>query len=77
MKFPPVQPFPEDAFTRVLCVVAHPDDMEYGTSSAVAAWTAKGIEVAYLLRQLEAFDGLAILTTNRRLGLSDDVLGRR
>ena len=49
MKFPPVQPFPDDAFTRVLCVVAHPDDLEYGTSSAVAAWTAKGIEVAYLL----------------------------
>src|SRR5215212_5019286 len=49
MKFPPVQPFPDDAFTRVLCVVAHPDDLEYGTSSAVAAWTANGIEVAYLL----------------------------
>jgi LmbE family N-acetylglucosaminyl deacetylase len=49
MKFPPVQPFLDDAFTRVLCVVAHPDDLEYGTSSAVAAWTAKGIEVAYLL----------------------------
>jgi LmbE family N-acetylglucosaminyl deacetylase len=49
MKFPPVQPFPDDAFTRVLCVVAHPDDVEYGTSSAVAAWTAQGIEVAYLL----------------------------
>jgi len=49
MKFPQVQPFPDDAFTRVLCVVAHPDDVEYGTSSAVAAWTAKGIEVAYLL----------------------------
>ncbi|MFL6046331.1 MAG: PIG-L deacetylase family protein [Propionibacteriaceae bacterium] len=49
MQFPQVQPFPDDAFTRVLCVVAHPDDVEYGTSSAVAAWTAKGIEVAYLL----------------------------
>ena len=36
MKFPPVKPFPDDAFTRVLCVVAHPDDVEYGTSSAVA-----------------------------------------
>ncbi len=44
-----MQPFPEDAFGRVLCVVAHPDDVEYGASSAVAAWTAKGIEVAYLL----------------------------
>jgi LmbE family N-acetylglucosaminyl deacetylase len=44
-----VQPFEDDAFSRVLCVVAHPDDVEYGTSSAVAAWTASGVEVAYLL----------------------------
>lgn len=42
-------PFPADAFAHVLCVVAHPDDVEYGTSSAVAAWTGQGIEVAYLL----------------------------
>ena len=41
--------FPDGAFSRVLCVVAHPDDVEYGASSAVAAWTADGIEVAYLL----------------------------
>jgi LmbE family N-acetylglucosaminyl deacetylase len=40
---------PEESFRRVLCVVAHPDDMEYGTSAAVARWTAKGIEVGYLL----------------------------
>ncbi|MFF7445625.1 MULTISPECIES: PIG-L family deacetylase [unclassified Streptomyces] len=40
---------PEESFQRVLCVVAHPDDMEYGTSAAVARWTARGIEVAYLL----------------------------
>jgi LmbE family N-acetylglucosaminyl deacetylase len=39
---------PEE-FQRVLCVVAHPDDMEYGLSSAVARWTANGIEVGYLL----------------------------
>ena len=44
-----VLPFPDDAFSRVLCVVAHPDDVEYGSSSAVAAWTASGVEVAYLL----------------------------
>lgn len=42
-------PFPPDAFQRVLCVVAHPDDVEYGTSSAVAAWTSQGVDVAYLL----------------------------
>src|SRR5918997_6274728 len=46
---PPVPPFPDGAFSRVLCVVAHPDDMEYGTSTAVARWTARGIDVAYLL----------------------------
>lgn len=34
---------------RVLCVVAHPDDMEYGASAAVAAWTRAGIEVVYAL----------------------------
>jgi LmbE family N-acetylglucosaminyl deacetylase len=45
----PLPPLPADAFGRVLCVVAHPDDVEYGTSSAVAAWTAAGVEVAYLL----------------------------
>jgi LmbE family N-acetylglucosaminyl deacetylase len=42
-------PLPADAFERVLCVVAHPDDVEYGTSSAVAAWTSRGVDVAYLL----------------------------
>jgi LmbE family N-acetylglucosaminyl deacetylase len=44
-----IPPFPDGAFGRVLCVVAHPDDVEYGASSAVAAWTATGIDVAYLL----------------------------
>lgn len=40
---------PDSEFRRVLCVVAHPDDVEYGTSSAVAVWTARGVEVAYLV----------------------------
>jgi LmbE family N-acetylglucosaminyl deacetylase len=44
-----IPPFADDAFRRVLCVVAHPDDVEYGVSSAVAAWTARGVDVAYLL----------------------------
>ncbi|MGO1537942.1 MAG: PIG-L deacetylase family protein [Leucobacter sp.] len=40
----------EDAgFERVLVVVAHPDDTEYGTSAAVSMWTSRGVEVAYLL----------------------------
>ncbi|MGH3757401.1 PIG-L deacetylase family protein [Actinophytocola sp.] len=40
---------PDESFQRVLCVVAHPDDMEYGTSAAVARWTARGVDVGYLL----------------------------
>src|SRR3954469_1035240 len=44
-----VPPFADGAFERVLCVVAHPDDVEYGTSSAVAAWTSREVDVAYLL----------------------------
>ncbi|TDD08620.1 PIG-L family deacetylase [Saccharopolyspora terrae] len=40
---------PDETFRRVLCVVAHPDDMEYGTSAAVARWRSRGIDVGYLL----------------------------
>ncbi|WP_224779489.1 PIG-L deacetylase family protein [Leucobacter sp. Psy1] len=46
---PTLEPFDSDGVRRVLVVVAHPDDAEYGTSAAVAHWTAQGIEVAYLL----------------------------
>jgi LmbE family N-acetylglucosaminyl deacetylase len=41
-------PFPED-WERALCVVAHPDDLEYGGAAAVARWTRDGRTVAYLL----------------------------
>jgi LmbE family N-acetylglucosaminyl deacetylase len=41
--------FDDSAIDRILCVVAHPDDMEYGGSAAVAKWTDEGKEVAYLL----------------------------
>jgi LmbE family N-acetylglucosaminyl deacetylase len=34
---------------RVLAVVAHPDDLEYGATAAVAKWTAQGSEVVYVL----------------------------
>ncbi len=39
---------PED-WERCLCVAAHPDDIEYGTASAVARWTSQGKRVTYLL----------------------------
>jgi LmbE family N-acetylglucosaminyl deacetylase len=34
---------------RVLCVAAHPDDLEFGASGTVAGWTGAGLEVTYLL----------------------------
>ena len=40
--------FPDD-WTRALCVVAHPDDLEYGAAAAISAWTAAGRVVTYLL----------------------------
>lgn len=45
---PQLQPLPED-WSRALAVVAHPDDLEYGCSAAIAAWTDAGREVAYVL----------------------------
>ncbi|MFF2185051.1 PIG-L deacetylase family protein [Streptomyces sp. NPDC058155] len=41
-------PMPDD-WRRALAVVAHPDDLEYGCSAAVAVWTDEGREVTYLL----------------------------
>ena len=34
---------------RALCVVAHPDDMEFGSAAAVARWTGQGKEVVYCM----------------------------
>jgi len=47
-KRPAVADFGDD-FGSVLCVVAHPDDIEYGTAAAVAKWTAAGKTVTYFL----------------------------
>lgn len=43
-----LQHLPED-WERALAVVAHPDDLEFGTASAVARWTSQGKQVAYLI----------------------------
>ncbi|HEY5149658.1 MAG TPA: PIG-L family deacetylase, partial [Mycobacterium sp.] len=40
---------PDGSFQRVLCVAAHPDDIEYGMSAAVAIWTSRGVDVSYLM----------------------------
>ena len=73
-----VRPFDDDAFQRVLCVVAHPDDVEYGISSAVASWTARGVDVAYLLltRGEAGIDTMAPEQT-ARLRTEEQIAGSR
>ena len=44
----PLPVLPED-WERCLAVVAHPDDIEYGSSAAFARWTAQGKQITYLL----------------------------
>jgi LmbE family N-acetylglucosaminyl deacetylase len=34
---------------RVLCVMAHPDDVDFGLAGTVANWTDAGIEVSYCM----------------------------
>lgn len=43
-----LSPLPAD-FGRVLAVVAHPDDLEFGASAAIARWVGEGKHVVELL----------------------------
>ena len=43
-----LEPFP-DGWHKATVIVAHPDDIEWGVASAVAAWTAAGRTVSYVL----------------------------
>jgi LmbE family N-acetylglucosaminyl deacetylase len=45
---PTLEPL-EGPFSSVLCVVAHPDDIEYGTAAAVNRWVGEGAAVSYFL----------------------------
>lgn len=44
----PLEPLPED-WATALCVVAHPDDLEFGAAAAVARWTGQGKRVVYCM----------------------------
>ncbi|MFM6851411.1 MAG: PIG-L deacetylase family protein [Terrabacter sp.] len=46
---PGLEALDESTFETVLCVVAHPDDLEYGTAAAVDKWVCAGKTVTYLL----------------------------
>jgi LmbE family N-acetylglucosaminyl deacetylase len=48
VSFPPsVEPLPD--VKRVLVVVAHPDDVDFGAAGTVARWVDEGLDVAYLI----------------------------
>ena len=40
MTEPTLLAFPDD-WARALCIVAHPDDLEYGAAAAIAQWTKR------------------------------------
>lgn len=42
------EPLPED-WDRALCIVAHPDDLEFGAAAAVARWTGQGKQIIYCM----------------------------
>lgn len=45
----PANPGDIDGIERVLVVVAHPDDCDFGCAGTTAAWTDAGVEVSYCL----------------------------
>jgi LmbE family N-acetylglucosaminyl deacetylase len=51
----------DESWTSALAIVAHPDDLEYGTAAAIARWTAQGKRVVYCLATSgeAGIDGLA------------------
>ena len=48
MEIEKLEPLNED-WDRALCVVAHPDDLEFGAAAAVARWTGQGKTVGYCM----------------------------
>lgn len=48
-EMPSLSAIDESTFDTVLCVAAHPDDLEYGTAAAVDKWVKAGKTVTYLL----------------------------
>jgi len=42
-------PLPDRETPRVLCIAAHPDDLDFGAAGTIATWVAVGLEVSYLL----------------------------
>jgi LmbE family N-acetylglucosaminyl deacetylase len=45
----PLSEGPAPHVERALCVLAHPDDVDFGSAGTVARWTAAGTEVTYCI----------------------------
>ena len=43
-----MEPMPEE-WESALAIVAHPDDLEYGTASAIARWTSQDKKITYIM----------------------------
>jgi len=44
-----VTPLPDEEIKRILVVMAHPDDCDFGAGGTIAQWTSRGIEVSYCI----------------------------
>lgn len=44
----PLEPV-DESWSTALAIVAHPDDLEYGTAAAIARWTGQGKRIVYCL----------------------------
>ncbi|MBI4944058.1 MAG: PIG-L family deacetylase, partial [Actinobacteria bacterium] len=42
-------PLSDSDVSRILCVAAHPDDLDFGAAGTAAGWTSSGLTVTYLL----------------------------
>jgi LmbE family N-acetylglucosaminyl deacetylase len=49
VSLPAGNPRPDEEIERVLVVVAHPDDVDFGAAGTIAGWSAAGLEVSYCL----------------------------
>lgn len=49
MTIPIANPRPDTEIERVLAIVAHPDDLDFGGAGTIATWTRAGIEVTYCI----------------------------
>jgi LmbE family N-acetylglucosaminyl deacetylase len=56
---------------RVLAVVAHPDDIDYGSAGTIAGWTSRGVEVAYCIATYGDAGGFDDTPRDRMSGLRE------